>query len=107
MLGQERDILAALAQGRDGDGHDVEAVIEVLAEGALLEGGRGGPGWWPATMRTSMWRVLFAAQALELALLEDAQQFHLNVARHVAISSRKAVPVSASSNLPGLVELAR
>src|SRR5436190_1789385 len=37
MLEQERDILAPLSQGRDVNRHDVEAVVEVLAERAARD----------------------------------------------------------------------
>ena len=35
VLGEERDVLAALAQRRHADGEDLEAVVEVLAEAPL------------------------------------------------------------------------
>ena len=36
---QVGDVFLVLAQRRDVDGHDVQAVVEILAEGALFEGG--------------------------------------------------------------------
>ena len=39
VIRQKRNILLALAQRRNVDGHDVEAVVEILAEGTLLERG--------------------------------------------------------------------
>src|SRR5207249_6256160 len=37
VLGEQRQVFAALAQWRHADGHAVEAVVEVLAEAAILD----------------------------------------------------------------------
>ena len=65
------------------DRHDVQPVIQVLAKRALLQRGAqiligGGDHAHVDVPR------LVAAQPLELALLQDAQQLHLNRRRHVA-----------------------
>ena len=39
VSGQVGNVFLALAQRRNVDGHDVEAVVEILAEGTLLERG--------------------------------------------------------------------
>src|SRR5208282_2291659 len=69
---QQRNILPAISKGRDADGKHVQAVIEIVAElpvgDHLLEvavGRRYKPYVDFARMR--------AAQALEFALLQDAQ----------------------------------
>ena len=76
VLGQERDILGAVAERRDDDPGDVEAVEQVLAEpargdlpGQVAVGGRddasvGAEGLGPA-------------DALELPLLKDAEDLGL------------------------------
>src|ERR1017187_6862306 len=83
VLRQKRNILFALAQRRNVHGHHVEAVIEVLAKGALLKRGAqilvGGGHHAHVDMAGDV-----AAQALELALLQHAQQFHLDGRGHVA-----------------------
>ena len=83
VLGQERDVLGALAQRRQGDGDHVQAVVEVLAEGALLhqavEVGVGG-GDDPHVGAHD----LDAAQPHELLLLDHPQQLRLGVGRDVA-----------------------
>ena len=45
VVDEQRDVLAALAERRDRDPHDVEAVEEVLAEAAGGDLGRRGRGW--------------------------------------------------------------
>ena len=37
VLGEQRDVVAPLAQGRDGDGQDLQAEIEILAKLAGLD----------------------------------------------------------------------
>ena len=81
MPRQQRDVFAALAQGRQRDRDDVEPVVQVLAEPAvfheLLEVGvaRGDD----ACVELDGARF---ADALELALLQRAQQFRLQRERH-------------------------
>ena len=59
------------------DGHDVQAVVEVFAEGALFQRGAqvaiGGGN--QAHVHFQGFR---SAQAFEFALLQDAEQLHLN-----------------------------
>src|SRR5690606_20440412 len=77
VLDEERDVPGALAERGQADGHDVEAVEEVLAERALSDElleiavGRGDE----ADVDVD---GLDAADALELALLEGAQELHLH-----------------------------
>src|ERR1051326_392037 len=81
-MGEERDILEALAQRRDLAGEDGEAVVEVLAHLPVLNG----------LLRIAVRRgddaridvdLLVAADAPELALLEHAQELDLQLDRHL------------------------
>ena len=83
VVGQERNVLLALAQRRNVERHHVEPVIKIFAKGALLQRGAqilvGGGDHAHVDVARHV-----AAQALELALLQDAQQLHLNGGGHVA-----------------------
>ena len=74
---EERDVVAALAQGRQRERHDLQAVVEVLAEasgrdlGLEVLVGRGHD----ADVDLD---GLLAAHALELALLQRAQELELH-----------------------------
>ena len=80
---ERRNVLDALAQRRQSQPHDVEAVQQVLAEQALAHAllevlvRRGDDAH-----RRALRRV--AADAVVLAVGEHAQQPHLQVGRHVA-----------------------
>ena len=76
VLGQGRDVLGAVAERRDDDPGDVEAVEQVLAEpaggdlpGQVAVRGRDDPGVGA--------EGLGPADALELPLLEDAEDLGL------------------------------
>ena len=76
-------VLAPLAQGRELDGEDREAVEEVAAERALLDGAlkidvRGGDDAHVGAQN------LVRAHARELAVLKHAQQAHLRRQAHLA-----------------------
>ena len=83
VLRQQRDVLLALAQGRQRHRDDVQAVVEVLAELPLLhhlaqvDVGRGDD---PHVHLD----VLDAAKPHELAFLDHAQQLGLRLERDVA-----------------------
>ena len=83
VVHEQRNVLAPLPQRRQRDGEHVEAVPEVFAEAArlhLLEEvaiGRGDDA------RVGLERDV-AADALELAVLEHAQQLGLQVQRQLA-----------------------
>ena len=72
-----------LEQRRVVDGNDVQALIQVFAEGAILEGGAqvavGGGEQAHVDLDGAG-----AAEALEFALLQHAQEFDLGGGRHVA-----------------------
>src|SRR6185436_21086823 len=80
---QRRDVFLALAQRRQAQADDVEAMEQVLAERARLD-----PLLEILVRRrddanVALHRVV-AADAIELAVGEDAQQPRLQVERHVA-----------------------
>ena len=81
--GEQRDVGRALAQRRHLEGDDVEPVVEVLAElplrDHLLEVAVGRRD--DADVDVDR---LVAADALELALLQEAQQLHLDGRRDLA-----------------------
>ena len=76
--GEEGDVVPALAQGRDVDVHDVEPVVEILAESSLgyllLEVAVGGGH----DAHVGLYGLL-PAHALEFPVLEDAQDLYLHV----------------------------
>ena len=83
VVDQERDVLAALGERRDHQLDDAQAIVQVLAEAAgahrrleVLVGG-GEHAHVDADR-------LVAADALELLLLQRAQQLRLRLERHVA-----------------------
>ena len=82
-LHQERDVLGALAERRELDREDAEAVVEVLAERLLADGleqvavGRGDDPDVDLARRR-------AADPVELALLQDAQQLGLGLGGELA-----------------------
>ena len=83
VVREHEDVAAALAQRRQLDVDDVEAVVEVLAEAALLH--LGGE---VAVRRGDDAHVdrdgLVAADALERPLLEHAEELHLHGRRDLA-----------------------
>ena len=88
VLGQRRDLLAALAQRRHAAADDVQAVEEVLAEAAVgdelieVRVGRGDD----ADVARAAGRGV--AERLDLARLEEAQEFGLDVEARARRSRR-------------------
>ncbi len=83
VFGQQRHILAPLAQRRQGDAHDIQAMQQVGAEFAALHLGveilvRGGDDAHVGPDQFA------SADAVELALGQHAQQPRLQQQRHVA-----------------------
>ena len=83
VVGQQEDVVLPLAERRQEDREDVDAVVEVLAEKSRLDerlqvavGGGDDP-------HVGLDRAI-AAHALELALLQDAEQLDLHGGREVA-----------------------
>ena len=70
--------------GGSASGEDVEAIVEVLAEGVLALDLAMRSRLVAATTRTSTSIGLVAADALDLALLEDAEQLGLHRRRQLA-----------------------
>src|SRR3990172_3611095 len=101
VLYQKGDVVAALAQGGQRDGNHVQAVVQVLPEGALLHGllqvpvGGGddpdvdldGPG---------------APHPLDLPLLEGPEDLGLQVQPHGAHLVQKQAPPRGQLELPHL-----
>src|SRR5262249_25228817 len=80
LADQQRNVLDALAQRRDAQGNDVDAVVEVLAHPALGDG-RGEVHVGRADDAHVDLDAPVRAQLLDLALLEHAQQLQLHVER--------------------------
>jgi hypothetical protein len=105
VLDQERDVLPTLSQGGQEDRHDVQTIVEILAEGSFLEsrlqvpvGGGDDPdihGQGPG-----------APHALEAALLQDAEQLDLQAHGQIADLVQEQAAPSASSKRPFLVAAA-
>ncbi len=82
MVGEREQVLGALAQRRQVDVHDVEAVVEILAEGARLEArvevlvGGGDDAHVDALGPRG-------AERPDLALLQDAQELGLQRGRQL------------------------
>ena len=103
QLGQ---VLDAVAQRRHPQRDDVQAVVEVLAERSLLDrllqvdvGGRNQP-------EVGLDRVR-PADALDLALLDGAQQLGLQLVAQVAdLVQEQRAAGCASSNLPSCWRMA-
>src|SRR2546428_121787 len=83
VLDEERDVAPPIAERRELDRHDVQAIVEVLAEAPLLH----------ERLEISVGRREHAhvdadrvgpAHALDRALLEHAQELRLELDRHVA-----------------------
>lgn len=92
VLGEEGNVLEAVAERGQSQRHHVEAVIQIFAEAAggdaLRQVGVGGGDH--ADVDVNGFR---GADALELALLEDAQELGLRIQGHVAdfIEEERAV----------------
>ncbi len=83
VLHQQRDVVLALAQRRQVHGDDVQPVVEVLAEAALVDHRAQVDVGRRDDAHVDLDR-LDAAEAHELALLDHAQQLGLRLERHVA-----------------------
>jgi hypothetical protein len=101
-----RYLVAPLAQRRDVDADDTEAVVEVLAElafaHALFEVGVGG-------RQHPHVHVLRArvAYGQDLALLEKAEELRLHIEGRSPTSSRKSVPPGRADEPRLVVDRAR
>ena len=100
MLGQEGHLLPPGPQGRHGDGHDLQPVEQVLAEGAVLEllpeVHVGGGHHADIHLHRSA-----TAQGLHLAFLQHPQEAHLGAQGHGADF------IEEDGAAMGLAELAR
>ena len=83
QIHQVGDIFFALAQGRDIDWNNIQAIVKIFAESAFFERGAQiavGRGNQP---HIDLDR-LRSTQPFKLALLQNAQQLHLRRRRHIA-----------------------
>src|SRR5207248_11064836 len=98
---EERDVVPALPERRDGERHHLEPLVEVLAEAAcgdlrgeiaVRRGEDAGPYRDP----------LDAANPLELALLQDAKELRLQVLGKLADLVEEEAAVVGELELPDL-----
>ena len=105
VIGQHRNLIAALAQRRQKNGDHVDAIQQVLAEqpvaNPFLQQFIGG-----ATTRTSTATSRLAPRRENVPSCNTCSSLACNMGCISAISSRKIVPWFASSNLPGLSRVA-
>src|SRR6185312_14535497 len=83
VLDEERDVVAALAQGRQRHAHDVEPVEQVFAELALLHQAAEIAVGGDEDAHVDLDGAL-GADAAQLALLQDAQELDLHRRWHLA-----------------------
>ena len=102
VLGQGRDVLGPVAERRDHDPGDVQAVVQVLAEpaggdllGQVAVGGRDDAGVGA--------EGLGPADPLELALLEDAEDLGLGRQRQLADLVEEDRPAGGALEPAGLL----
>jgi hypothetical protein len=83
MFDERGDVFAALAQGRQAQGEDEDAVKEILAEFAVADLGFEVAvcGDYDANIDVD---GALAADALDFRFFEDAEEFGLHSERHVA-----------------------
>ena len=101
VLGENRNVFAALAQRRQRERNYIEPVVKIGAELAALDHGgeRNVGGGDDADV--DVHRRAFT-ETFELALLQDTRRsFGCRLSGISPISSSRIVPPSASSNLPG------
>ena len=104
--GQQRHVLAALAQGRQLDGDRVDAVVEVLAELTRASSPRRDRGWSPPPGARRRAAAGSRRRGRTCPLSSTRRSFTWLSGSISPISSRKSVPPSASSMRPGLVPTA-
>src|ERR1700761_9069398 len=83
VIGEERDVLWPLAQGGDAEGHDVEAVEEILAELTGRDHGRQIAMGRADDPHVALAGALPSHRA-NVAVLQDAQELRLHRERHLA-----------------------
>src|SRR5579883_1236285 len=99
VAGEQRYVLAPLAQRRHADRHDAEAVEEILAEAARRDFGREIAARRGDDADIDL-HAAAAADALEGLLLQDPHDLALRLERHVGTSSSNSVPPWACSKVP-------
>ena len=82
--GDQRDVLPPLAQGRDLDREDAQAVVEVAPEAPLRHRALEVAGWWRPRGARPPCAARVAPRRCDLAVLQHAQQLRLQLQREVA-----------------------
>ena len=100
VLDEERDVLAALAQRRRGDGDDVEAVVEVLAEAPARCTSARRSRLVAATMRTSTCDRCCRRRGSNSPSWSTRSSFTCTAGDSSPISSRKSVPAGGLREAP-------
>ncbi len=100
--GQIADVLAALAQRRQRDREDVEAIIEVLAELAALHLLRAGSCWWRRSGGCRRFTGFLAPTGSTSPSWMARSSLTWVSSGNSPTSSRKSVPPLASANLPSM-----
>src|SRR6266852_352226 len=99
MTREHGNVLAPVAERGEGKGNDVQPIIQIFAKCAFVHClaqvpvGRGQD----THVGTD---VLHTSDSLKLFLLYDTQELSMEGGARSPISSRKIVPLSASSNFP-------
>ena len=106
MVDQKRDVRTAFAQGRHVESEDVQAIVEILAEGVLTDGVfkiavRGGEH--PHVDEAGV----FASHAGHFAVLEQTEQADLRFKGHLPDFIKKNGPVVRQLKFAGLPKAAR
>ena len=84
VIDQQRECLHAAPAAAGPDREDVEPVVEILAELVRPRSSARDRGWSPRRRGRRRAMRARAADALELALLQDAQQLRLHLQRQLA-----------------------
>src|SRR5260221_13441250 len=94
MVNQQGDVAKALTQRRQVNGQDVETVEQIFTKAPLLHRGKQVPIRRSNHTNLDTHRLI-AADRFKLALLEDAQQFDLQLWAHLSdLIQKKRTTVS-------------
>ena len=107
VLREERDVVAPLAQRRQRQAHDVQAVVEVLPEAARRHHLARGRGCVAPITRMSTGSAAAAAERAHLARLERAQQLGLHRQRDLTDLVEEERPAARDAEQPGRADRAR
>src|SRR5207244_8776174 len=91
--GERQDVVVPVAKGRNGDGDDVDPIIQIAAEAALGDSGFEVGIGRADDPRARLYRRL-ASHAGENALLEKAEQFYLHQERQFTDLIQQKDPIT-------------